>query len=147
MYHDQALIPVKTLDFHGGASVSALQIMPDEDHRTIDVPALERPWSAAAEPVWQWLREPWSYPVPRNSFATTHLDALRGERITEAARWEDEQWELFAGAGPDVPLDEVRVVPLGTLLAVDPALDAVTRLDVGRALWRDADDGDWNHWG
>jgi hypothetical protein len=134
-------------DFYGVPTIPALQILPDEDHWTIDVPNLARAWSATAEPVWRWRREPWAYPVPRNSLATTNLDALRGGRITEAARWEEEQWELFAGAGPDVPPDEIRVVPLGTLLAVDQSLDAVTQLDVGRALWRDAEDGDWNRWG
>jgi hypothetical protein len=24
-------------------------------------------------------------------------------RVTEAMRWEDDEWELFAGPGPDVP--------------------------------------------
>ena len=34
--------------------------------------------------------------------------ALRGERVTEAVGWEDVEWELFVGAGPDVPNDDLR---------------------------------------
>ena len=76
----------------------------------------------------------------------TNLDALRGERITEASRWEDDQWELFAGAGPDVPQSEIRVIPLATLIAMDPSLDAVTSLKVGESLWRNTSEVRWHHW-
>jgi len=72
---------------------------------------------------------------------------LRGERVTEAARWESDQWELFAGPGPDVTPDQVRMVPLATLLAIDATLQPVVQLDVGRALWRDDQGGDWQAWG
>jgi hypothetical protein len=134
------------VDFYG-KSVSALQIVPDHDHWTLDIPNLENVWSATAEPVWQWLHAPWNFSIPSKSVATTNLGALRGERVTEAARWEEEQWELFAGAGPDVPQDEIRVVPLGTLLGIDVSVEAVTLLRIGQALWRDAPGGDWNRWG
>lgn len=73
--------------------------------------------------------------------------ALRGAPITEAARWEPDQWELFAGPGPDVRKEDVRAIPLGTLIGVDPSLDEVVRMDVGRALWRDVDDlKKWQIW-
>lgn len=135
------------LDFYGIDSVKVLQIVPDQEHWTLDIPDLERPWSPEKEPAWQWLGVPWDFPVPSGSTARTNLSALRGERITEAARWEDDYWELFAGAGPDVPDSETRVVPLGTLLALDQTLIAVTRLDIGGALWRELDVGEWHTWG
>jgi hypothetical protein len=134
-------------DYYGQADISAWQVVPDQEHWTLDIPDLRRSWSATLEPCWRWLHEQWSYAVPVQSVATTNLDALRGGRVTEAARWEAEQWELFAGAGPDVPHDEMRVVPLGTLLAIDESLAAVTNLAVGRALWRDESDGEWQPWG
>lgn len=132
-------------DFYGVENIPAFQLVPDEAHFTIDIPNLSAPWKAAADPAWQWLRESWKYVVPSTSVATTNLDALRGKRITEAARWEEDQWELFSGAGPDVPREEIRVVPLGTLLAADPSLGAVVNLPVGRALWRDAH-SEWHPW-
>lgn len=134
------------LDFYGVEAIPAFQLVPDEAHWTIDIPNLSAPWTAATDPAWQWLREAWEFPVPSTSVATTNLDALRGKRITEAARWEEDQWELFAGAGPDVPREEIRVIPLGTLLAADPSLSAVVKLPVGRALWRD-DHSEWHPWG
>jgi len=134
------------LDYYQAAEISAFQIVPDEDHCTIDVPDLSQPWSANVEPVWQWLHEPWRLPISSRSVATTNLGALRGERITEAARWDEDSWELFAGSGPDTPRGEVRSVPLATLLAVDQSLGAVAELDVGRALWRNPSDVHWHRW-
>jgi hypothetical protein len=133
------------LDFYKVSEIPAYQIIPDAAHWTIDVPDLSEPWSAITAPVWQWLKEPWSYPVPSRSVAGTNLDALRGERITEAMRWEEGEWELYAGAGPDVPKDAMRVVPLGTLVAADRSLEPVLNLRIGEGLWRDAD-STWHPW-
>lgn len=135
------------LDYYGRTDVPALQIVPDEDHWTIDIPDLSRPWSKESEPAWRWLTEPWEYGVSDRSVAVTNLDALRGKLVTEAVRWEVNQWELFAGAGPDVPRDDIREVPLGTLLAADPSLNAVVTLEVGKGLWRDPADLIWHNWG
>jgi len=79
-------------DYYQKKDIPAFQIVPDRDHWTIDVPNMSVPWAATQEPVWRWLHEPWSYPVPEDSTATTNLAALRGERITEACRWEEGEW-------------------------------------------------------
>jgi hypothetical protein len=133
-------------DFYQRRDIPGFQIAPDNERWTLDIPDLTRPWNAKSEPVWRWLHEPWEYPVSPESVASTNLDALRGERITKAARWEDDQWELFAGAGPDVPPSDLRVIPLGTLLGIDPSLEVVTSLKVGTALWRDTVDLIWHPW-
>lgn len=132
-------------DYYQKEDIPALQIVPDQDHWTIDVPNMSVPWSAAQEPVWRWLREPWAYPVRESSTAVTDLAALRGGRITEACHWEDDEWELFAGAGPDVPKEGMRVVAIGTLLAVDPSLEPVLGLTIGTGLWRDTASA-WHPW-
>ena len=132
-------------DYYQKKDIPALQIVPDQDHWTIDVPNMSVPWSPAQEPVWKWLREPWTYPAGKDSTAVTDLAALRGDRITEACRWEEGEWELFAGAGPDVAKDEMRVVVLGTLLAADPSLEPVVSLPVGSGLWRD-EVSEWQPW-
>lgn len=135
-------------DYYQKGDIPALQIVPDKAHWTIDVPDTSVPWSAATAPVWQWLHEPWTYPVPKDSTATTNLAALRGNRITEVMRWEEDDWEIFAGAGPDVPKDEMRVVPLGSLVAADESLDPVVHLAIGEGLWRDPDlESEWHPWG
>lgn len=134
------------MDYYRVDELPALQIVPDKSHWTIDVPDMSTPWSATTEPVWRWLFEPWTYPVPEASTVTTNLAALRGERITEAMRWEEDEWELFAGAGPDVTEEERRVVPLGTLLGADSSLQCVVDLKIGSGLWRDGA-SDWHPWG
>lgn len=133
-------------DFYDRDTIPALQIKPDPAHSTIDVPNLAQPWSPETEPIWQWLYGSWTLPVPETSSAMTNLAALRGERVTEAARWEEDEWELFAGAGPDVVNEDMRSVPLGTLLAADPSLEAVVSLPIGSGLWREADEVGWHQW-
>jgi hypothetical protein len=133
------------LDFYQVSDITACQIVPDAAHWTIDVPNLTEPWSAITAPVWKWLHEPWTYPVPSKSTAATNLGALRGERITEAMRWEEDYWELFAGAGPDISKDDMRVVPLGTLVATDTSLERVLSLPIGEGFWRDGVSG-WHPW-
>lgn len=134
------------LDYYSIDVVPSLQIFPERTHLTIDVPDLTRAWSPISEPIWQWLKTEWQYSVPANSTATTNLDALRGCRVTEAARWDMDEWELFAGAGPDVSTDDARIVPLGTLLAADPSLFPVIGLEVGKGIWREPHGGDWHRW-
>lgn len=140
------MLMLGAIDFFDDPAIETYQIRPDSAHITIDVPDLAVAWSPQREPAWRWLRESWELPIPSTSTALTNLAALRGERITEASRWELDEWELFAGSGPDTPSDEVRVVPIGTLLAVDGTLESVISLDVGKSLWRDADDMEWNDW-
>lgn len=134
------------VDYYKNRRVNALQLVPDDAHMTSDVPNLSRVWNDIDEPVWQWLRKPWPYPIPPHSAATTNLAALKGARITEIVRWEEDEWEMFAGAGPDVDIADMRIVPLGSLMAIDPSLLPVVSLDVGSGLWRSADDDSWNSW-
>lgn len=134
-------------DYYNASSIPVVQIVPDRDHWTVDVPNLGKKWDATTEPVWQWLGNPWKYAVPSKSVAATNLDALRGQPITEAMRWEEDQWELFAGAGPDVSPDDIRLVPLGTLLGADSSIEAVTGLTIERGLWRDPVEQEWHSWG
>ena len=133
-------------DYYDRDDIGGLQLAPEGALRTIDVPDMSHPWDAGREPVWRWLVEAWDLPVAPSSVAVTNLAALRGQLITEAARWEDSEWEIFAGAGPDVARDQVRVVPLATLVGFDPSLAPVTRLEIGEAIRR-IPPGPWEQWG
>ena len=135
------------LDYYKVSVVPALQIVPDAEHQTIDVPYLSRAFSSTVEPIWQWLEKPWDYPVPKDEAVITDLDALRGAPITEVARWEETHWELFPGCATDVAKGDMRVVPFGTLLGADPSLKHVTELMVGKALRREPGDLEWSPWG
>jgi len=132
-------------DYYPGKSIEAYQIVPDEAHRTIDVPNLSQPWSPTHTPAWRWLNEEWTYYVPKDSVALTDLNALRGARVTEVMRWEEDEWEIFSGAGPEIPESERRVVPLGVLLEADKSLLPAIDLHVGTGFWRN-EDSEWNPW-
>jgi len=135
------------LDYYQVREIPGLQVVPDEAHWTIDVPDMTSPWNATKEPVWRWLHESWTLRAPENAVAATDLAALRGDRITEAMRWEEDEWEMFADDGPDVPEDELCVVPLGTLIAADESLLPVVHLAIGEGLWRDPHpESEWHPW-
>jgi hypothetical protein len=134
------------LDYFDATVVRCLQVVPNDARWTIDVPDLTSEPDSTANRAWRWLVHPWTYAIPERSVATTNLAALRGDAITEAARWEEQEWELFAGAGPGVPPEDIRVVPLGILLACDPSLAAVAGLHIGSALWREGAGSEWHEW-
>lgn len=140
-----SLLMLGATDFYQRPDIPALQVVPDDRHMTIDVPDMAGPWNPQSAPLWQWLKEPWTFSVPSDSEAVTDLDALRGSAVTEACRWEENHWELFAGAGPEVPKEEKRVVGLGMLLAADPSLAPILDLKIGDGLWRE-DDLEWHVW-
>jgi hypothetical protein len=60
-------------------------------------------------------------------------------------RWEEDEWEIFSGAGPEIPESERRVVPLGVLLEADKSLLPAVDLSVETGFWRDGD-SEWNPW-
>lgn len=126
--------------------VKARQVLVAPERKTMDVPNMAVAWAAGGDPAWKWLDEDWRLPVAKDSKAITNLNALMGRPVTEAVRWEEKEWEMFAGAGPDVAPDEVRVVPLATLLACDETLEAVVALSVGQGIWRDPKDLVWHRW-
>jgi hypothetical protein len=133
-------------DYYQRKNIEAYQIVPDEAHLTIDVPNLAQPWNLAYAPGWRWMKEEWKLPVPKGSVALTDLNALRGGRITEVMRWEEDQWEIFAGVGSKIPESERRVVPLGVLLDADASLLPAVDLRIGTGFWRD-DAPEWHAWG
>lgn len=135
------------LDYYQQTEIQAFQIIPDTAHSTIDVPDMSESWNPDVAPIWRWLRESWNYPVPENSVALTNLAVLHGERITEAMRWEEDEWEIFAGDGSVTLEEDRRVIPLSTLIAADPTLEPILHVTVGHGLWReDEENSEWHPW-
>jgi hypothetical protein len=132
--------------FYGEQKINVLQIIPDSNHLTSDVPDMSQCFDSNVQLIWMWLEKPWSYNIPENSIAVTNIATLKGKKVTEVTRWEEDNWELFAGNAPDISSDELRPVPLGTLLAIDPTLEAIVNLKIGEGLWRDEKDLIWHEW-
>jgi len=141
-----AQLMLGAVDFYQGRPLKAMQICPDLSRTTVDVPDMTIAKAHNTEAPWKWLDDEWHYPVPKDSTAVTNLAALQGECVTEAVRWEENEWELFAGAGPDVMASDIRIVPLATLLAVDESLEAVVHLKPTEGLWRKIPERVWNEW-
>ena len=141
------LMLLGVFDYYKTSDVRAFQIIPDSNHYTLDIPNMSKEWNVSSEPVWQWLVRKWDYGVPENSTVVTNINALLGEAVTEVMRCEDNEWEMFAGAGPEVQKKDMRVVSLGTILGIDRTLLPAINLEIGKGLWRESADSDWNNWG
>lgn len=59
-------------------------------------------------------------------------------------RWENLEWELFAGAGPEVEKKDMRVVPISVMLGIDNSLDDILKLSPGKGIWREDKNDDWH---
>jgi hypothetical protein len=140
------LLMLGVFDYYDVSIVKGLQIIPDSNHFTLDTPLMNQDFDVVADPIWRWLKNDWEYNVPKSSKVVTNLNALSGHTITEVMRWDEDEWEMFAGAGPDVQKEDMRVVPLGTMLGIDRTLLPVINLDIGKGLWRDSIDSEWNNW-
>ena len=141
------LMLLGAFDYYKRKDIQAYQIIPDTNHFTYDTPDMSKEWSEATEPVWQWLYRKWPYNVPESSKVVTNLEALQGAPITELMRWEEDEWEMFAGPGPEVQKEDTRVVSLGTILGIDSTLVPAINLKTGKGLWRTDRESDWNDWG
>jgi hypothetical protein len=156
-YGEFSLLPVNqswskmmllgAIEYSKKTEIQVYQIVPDASHFTYDIPDMSKEWSVSTEPVWQWLNRKWDYSVPDSSTVITNLDALQGESITELMRWKQDEWEMFAGPGPDVKKEEIRVVPLGTILGIDATLLPAIDIQTGKGLWRTDRESDWQNWG
>ena len=130
-------------DYYSVDEITAYQIIPIE--RTLDTPLMSDAFFPN-DPVWKWLYMDWNIDAPKNSYVITDLNALKGKTITEVAKWEDHVWEMFSGPGPDVEKEDIRIVPLGTILGIDATLKSIVNLIVGQGLWRDNKDSIWQDW-
>jgi hypothetical protein len=88
--------------------------------------------------VWRWLHQPWGFDISEDSMVVTNHRAMRGEPVTDGLRRDEDTWELFVDADPDLPQEDVFVVPLSTLLAFDSTLEPFIKLPTGSGLRRQA---------
>jgi hypothetical protein len=141
------LMLLGVFDYYKKSDIRAYQVIPDLNHYTLDIPDMSKDWNPSSEPVWQWLTRKWDYNVPEHSTVATNINALLGETITEVMRCGNDEWEMFAGPGPEVEKKDMRVASLGTVLGIDKGLVAAIDLEIGKGLWREDADSDWNNWG
>lgn len=130
-------------DYYGIDDIRAYQIIPVE--RTLDAPLMSKAF-VPNDPIWKWLAMDWDIDAPKNSYVITDTDALKGKTITEVTRWEDHVWEMFSRPGPDIEKEDIRIVPLGTILGIDTTLRPIVNLAVEEGLWREDKDSNWQDW-
>lgn len=127
--------------------VPVYQIMPDDNHKTLEIPDMSKEFVVSKEPIWQYLVDEWNWPVDQNAIAFTDIDALFGKPILELMRWEPLEWEMFSSDGTKIPTDKKRAVSLGTMIGIDSTLTKALYLELEKGLWREDENSEWNHWG
>jgi hypothetical protein len=50
------------------------------------------------------------------------------------------------GSWSEVLEEDLRVVPLATLIGFDPSLALALAIEVGTGLWREDGESEWNEW-
>lgn len=140
------LLLLGALDYYDISGVKAYQLIPDRGCATVDVPDLAVPPQTVIDGPWQWINKLWPFEVPEDSRVITNVKALQGEVVTECMRWEIDEWELFAGAAPDIDSDALRTISLGAMLGIDRSLEAVVALSVKTGLWRKSAEDGWHEW-
>lgn len=124
-----------------------LQIYPDDNWRTNEVPRLFDRWSASKFPAWRWLEEEWIYPIPAKSWAATDTDMLGGHAKAEVAcRFKNDFWEIYSRQPEEIEEQYKRLSPLGTLLALHDDIEPVIDLKSGQAIERVDGKSDWIRW-
>lgn len=140
------LMGLGVFDYYHNPDIPFLQIIPDKNRYTLDIPDMANDRERAANFVWNWLDNKWDLSVSEHSTVVTNMGVLKGEPVTELMRWEEDEWEMFSIPGPDVNESEIRVLSIATLLGIDPTLKASLNLEVGTGLWRTDRDSEWNQW-
>lgn len=134
-------------DFYQTKTVECYQVVPDQAYSALDVPDMSKAYDAVAFPIWKYLKQDWDLNVPEDSVVITDLQALKGQSITELMRWEKNEWEMFSGPGPEIPKEQIRIVPIATMLGIDRTLFVALDLNIGKGLWRSSGEDSWQDWG
>lgn len=129
-------------DHYENQVIGFFQIIPDEEHHTVDVPDMEQPWGN--DPVWQWIDATLPDGIPESATAIADLAALQGYYITECTRWESDEWEIFSADAQDLQQEDMRRIPLGILLGADPTIAEVLMLEVGILAYRSYEEEIWH---
>ncbi|SMO77598.1 protein of unknown function [Chryseobacterium rhizoplanae] len=141
------LMMLGVYDYYKVEGFRAYQILPDNKHYTLDIPDMSIEWNAN-NIIWRWLDDKikWNLDVPQDSQIVTEVQVLFGEKITEITRWEENEWEGFTQNGEDVDKDNLRVIPIATLLGIDSSLEPILSLGIEKGLWREDENSEWKSW-
>ncbi|WP_330745909.1 DUF4262 domain-containing protein [Chryseobacterium sp. CP-77] len=141
------LMMLGVYDYYKIETFPAYQILPDNGHYTFDIPDMSKEWDVN-NIIWKWLddRVKWDLGVPKDSQVTTEVAALFGKKVTEVTRWEENEWEAFTQSGEDVDKNNLRVVPIATLIGIDDSLKPILKLNIEDGLWREDGESEWNSW-
>lgn len=128
------------------SNMKAYQFRPPSLNGFIDVPNMELPLKSSEEPSWKWLIEKWPFQISDKLEAVTNISALKGKALTEACRWDDDEWEIFNGSGPDTPKEDLRIVSLGFLLGHDESLAQIIENNDCPFWFRESGMQPWFKW-
>lgn len=140
------LVALGAADYYDADQVVLQQIVPSGTWRTLDVPDMGSPIDSVVNSPWRWLKHDWDYSVPAKSMVAVDTAVLCGAYAMECVRWETDYWEAFSKSVELIDRADVRLVPVGTLIGLDPTTSEILDLSVGKGLWRTAAGLVWQPW-
>jgi hypothetical protein len=128
------------LDFYDTKQITFKQIYLSQFSELIDVPNCSSPLNGS---LWSNSQDS----ELKSYKAVVNKEVLNNEAVLEVMRWEQNEWEMFSYAGPDVPKDDLRIVPLKVCFLADKSLMDSLKLEVGKGSWREGRNKKWIAWG
>jgi hypothetical protein len=136
---------VHAAKYYERPAVDAVQAVPSAGW--IDIPRTSLPLDVSIERPWRWLDDEWPFACSPRTRVFTDLRVLRGRPIVEVIHEREagglDSWTMRANATAAVAEAEGRVVPMGTVLAIDPTVALTLYLEPGEFAVRDAPQADW----
>jgi hypothetical protein len=134
------------LDYYDVETIPTLQLVPMGEYKTIDIPDLSKQFNVVEEPIWKYLVEEWSYPVPVSSICVTDLDTLRGKPLIQAIRWEEDYWEAFSELSSEKTEENTRFVPLNIVMGSYESHNILLELSMNEGAIRNDTIEEWEIW-
>lgn len=124
----------------------AKQIIPPLEQFTLDIPDMSLLPENNSNLPWKWWFHEWPFSAPEDSTVVTDIEYLRTGKALQIIRWEENQWECFSRDPENVAKENIRIIPLGVAIGLDPSLENIFEMEIEEGFLRN-DKNCWEKWG
>lgn len=134
-------------DFYNDKSILSYQIHQIGNMTSVDIPNMNCKFKPEDQPIWRWLTCKNDLNIPQNSKVVINKDILYGAKALEIMRWDENEWEIYSMNPENLDEDDMRIIPVSTIIGIDNSLERILELNVGKGLIRDSPNNAWESWG
>ncbi len=134
-------------DYYNVTTIPCFQINPISNNKSLDTPTMNIIYDEKEQTIWSWMTRDFNWNVPKLSKCIINNDILFGAKALEIMRWEEDEWEVFTSNSQTINEEDMRIIPLTTLIGIDITLMRILELEVGKGLIRELPTNEWENWG